>query len=60
MGKAVLHAYYDSSSITELEKSWSESPEWARESNRQSASHVFFKLRMIGIDPKHIETSGCD
>ena len=56
MGKAVLRTYYGSSSITELEKSWSESPEWGRESCRQSASHVFFKLRMIGIDSKQIET----
>ena len=56
MGKAVLCAYHGASNITELEKTWSESPEWGRESSRQSASHVFFKLRLVGVDPKHIET----
>lgn len=56
MGKAVLRAYYGSPSISELEKSWAEEPEWGRESNRQSASHVFFKLRLVGVDPEHIAT----
>ena len=56
MGKAVLRAYYDSPNVVALEKTWAESAEWSRESSRQSASHVFFKLRMVGIDYKDFET----
>ena len=53
MGKAVLRAY-------DPKKSWADEPEWGREASRQSASHVFFKLRMVGIDFKHIATIGKD
>lgn len=57
MGKAVFRVYCGSQ---ELETSWANSPEWGRESSRQSASHVFFKLRMVGIDSKQIKTIGKD
>ena len=60
MGKVVLRAYKELKNVTELEESWANVAEWERESNRQSASHVFFKLRMTGIDPKHFATIGED
>ena len=53
MGKAVLRAY-------DSKQSWANEPEWGREASRQSASHVFFKLRMVGVNPKHIETISKD
>ena len=57
MGKEVLRVY---SGAVGVEESWAKSPEWGRESSRQSASHVFFKLRWAGLTSEQIKTVGPD
>ena len=60
MGKAIRNGWHKSKNkpldTAAIEKDWSESAEWRRESDRQSASHVFFKLRMAGVENEHLET----
>ncbi len=45
-------------SVAEMEEPWSKDLEWKRESSRQAASHVFFKLRMAGIGDQRLECVG--
>jgi len=41
-----------------LKQQWLAEPEWSRESNRQVACHLFFKLRLAGFSRKQIEEVG--
>lgn len=41
-----------------FDRLWRASDEWAKESNRQAADHIFVKLRSIGLQPEDVKQPG--